>query len=191
MEVQIRFSHKKTSRASGGTWRCAAMRSWEKFGSLKYKKTVHTMQHKEARGLHKHDGQPLQGAFVCSHILREIPSKILPGYKKVLNTKCVFWFSVQHLSETFYFLWRIERDVNNAVYRAAFEVAAVLGRFKLHLNFLHRFYKNGQISNFMKNREEGAELLNGHRRTDCRTDMMKLTVTIGNFENAPKSIKKM
>jgi hypothetical protein len=31
--------------------------------------------------------------------------------RKLLNTKCVFWFSVQLLSETFLILRRTERDI--------------------------------------------------------------------------------
>ena len=31
--------------------------------------------------------------------------------KKLLNTKCVFWFSLQHLSKTFLILRRAERDI--------------------------------------------------------------------------------
>jgi len=36
------------------------------------------MQHKEARGPHKHYVQPLQGTFVCSTMLREIPKTVTP-----------------------------------------------------------------------------------------------------------------
>jgi hypothetical protein len=36
--------------------------------------------------------------------------------KKLLNTKCVFWFSIEHLSETFLILRRIERDMIKNVY---------------------------------------------------------------------------
>jgi len=59
------------------------------------------------------------------------------------------------------------------------------------LNFPNRFSKNAQISDFIKIRAVGAKLLNAHRRTDGqtdgRTDMMKLIVSLRNFENAPKN----
>ena len=42
--------------------------------------------------------------------------------------------------------------------------------------------KNNQISNFVKIRPVGAELF----RADGQTDITKLTVTFGNFVNAPK-----
>jgi hypothetical protein len=54
------------------------------------------------------------------------------------------------------------------------------------LNFLDRFSKNPQISNYIKIRSGGAELFH----TDRWTDMRKLTVTSCNFENAPKNRTK-
>jgi hypothetical protein len=48
--------------------------------------------------------------------------------KKVLNTKCVFWFSVQLLSETFLILRRTERDMIKIVYRSAWKVPVIVGR---------------------------------------------------------------
>jgi hypothetical protein len=44
------------------------------------------------------------------------------------------------------------------------------------------FYKNIQISNFMKIRPVGAQLF----QEDGQTDMMKLTVADRDFANAPK-----
>jgi len=53
----------------------------------------------------------------------------------------------------------------------------------MKLEVLNRFSKNAQISNFMKIRPVGAELL----CADGWTDMMKLTVDIRNFATAPKN----
>jgi hypothetical protein len=47
--------------------------------------------------------------------------------------------------------------------------------------------KNTQISNLMKIRPVGAELLH----TDGRTDMTKQIVAFRNFANAPKNSKEM
>ena len=46
--------------------------------------------------------------------------------KQLLNTKCVFWFSVQLLSATFLILRRIQRDVIRTVYRSACKVQLLL-----------------------------------------------------------------
>jgi len=48
--------------------------------------------------------------------------------KKLLNTKCVFWFSVQRLSETFLILRRTERDMIKNVYRSASKVPVIVVR---------------------------------------------------------------
>jgi hypothetical protein len=49
----------------------------------------------------------LQGSKIFSHII----SLMAQFSKKLLNTKCVFWFSLQILSKTFLILRRIEWDM--------------------------------------------------------------------------------
>jgi len=49
--------------------------------------------------------------------------------KKLLTTKCVFWFSLQLLSETFLILRRTERDMIQNVYRASCKVPVIVVRF--------------------------------------------------------------
>jgi hypothetical protein len=58
--------------------------------------------------------------------------------KKLLNTKCVFWFSLQLLSETFLISRRTERDIIKNVYRSSCEVPVILVRFEWKWNFLGR-----------------------------------------------------
>ena len=49
--------------------------------------------------------------------------------KKLLNAKCVFWFSLQLLSETFLIITRTERDITINVYRSSCEVPVIVVRF--------------------------------------------------------------
>ena len=63
--------------------------------------------------------------------------------KKLLNTKCVFWSSLQLLSETFLILWITGRDMIRNVYWSSCKVPVVL------VSFLYRFSKNTQ--KFYKN----------------------------------------
>jgi hypothetical protein len=61
--------------------------------------------------------------------------------KKLLDTKCVFWFSLQLLSETFFILGRNERDMVKSVYRSSCKVPVIFVRFWRNLNFLDIFSK--------------------------------------------------
>jgi Fe-S-cluster formation regulator IscX/YfhJ len=110
--------------------------------------------------------------------------------KKLLKTKCVFWFPLQLLSQTFLILRRNERDMIKYVYWSSCKVPVIIFRFWWNFNFLDSFSKSIQISNFTKTRQVGAELFHAYRRTDGRTDgrtdMTKLVVDFRNFANAPK-----
>ena len=59
--------------------------------------------------------------------------------------------------------------VNN-VYWSSCKVPVILARFQLKFNFLDRFSESTPMSNFMKIRPLGAELLHADGRTDGQTD---------------------
>jgi hypothetical protein len=70
--------------------------------------------------------------------------------KKTLNTKCVFWFSLQPLSQTFLVLRRTARDMIKSIHWSSCKLPIVFVRFSWKLNFLDRISKNSQVPNFMK-----------------------------------------
>ena len=49
--------------------------------------------------------------------------------RNVLNIKCMFWFPLQLLSETFLILRRIKRDIIIYVHRSSCQVTVILVRF--------------------------------------------------------------
>jgi hypothetical protein len=79
--------------------------------------------------------------------------------------------------KTFLNLIIIQQDIIKNVHSSARKVPSILVRFLLKLAFLDRFSKNSQISNLMKIRPMGAELL--------LPDTKKMVV-FRKFANAPK-----
>jgi hypothetical protein len=104
--------------------------------------------------------------------------------KKLLNIKCVFWFSLKHLSETFLILRRIEQDIIINVHRSSYT------RYSCHTLsetwiIFDRFSRNTRILNLMKILPVGAELFHA----DGQTDMTKLIVAFRKIAKKPKNCK--
>jgi len=70
------------------------------------------------------------------------------------------------------------------VYWSSCKVSFILVRFELNSNFLDRFSKNPQISNFTKIRPVEAEFFHADRRTEGHKDMTEL---IGAFHSFVKA----
>ena len=65
--------------------------------------------------------------------------------KRSLNTKCVFWFSVQLLSETFLVLRRTERDMIKNVYRSSCKVNSCYCQIVMKLEFSRQIFRKKKI----------------------------------------------
>jgi hypothetical protein len=87
--------------------------------------------------------------------------------KTLLNTKCVFWFSLLIFSEKFFILRRLKRDIIKNVYQSSCKISIILVPYYWNLDFLDRFSKtlNYQISWKSVRWQTSFPM-----RTDVRTD---------------------
>jgi len=106
----------------------------------------------------------LQYFYTLSHKWRGFRKK----EKKLLNIKCMFWFSLNLWSETFSSLWAERWTIIN-VHWSSCKMPFILVIFYSKLNFLDRFSKNTQISNIMWMRSAGAELFRADEQRDGQT----------------------
>jgi hypothetical protein len=111
--------------------------------------------------------------------------------KKLLNIKCVFWFSIQVLFETFLFLKRIQRDIvikwknrfgrgrGPVVWQITDEWIVINVKTSSYALFFSDFNetwifctdcKKTRISHLIKIRPERAKLFLTDGRTDRQTD---------------------
>ena len=148
-----------------------------------------------------------QHAMRIRHIviygLSPVPNFSTLSYKQydfqrtLLNTKCVFWFSLQILSETSVILRRNERDMTTNVYRSAryvhfvclfvcFLVFCLFVCFNDNWIFSTEFRKIIKTK-FHENPSKGSRVVPCGGR-DGRTDMTKLTVAFRNFAEASKNV---
>jgi hypothetical protein len=103
--------------------------------------------------------------------------------KKLLNTKCVFWFSLQLLHKIFLILRRIYRDI----------VINVKNLHVKYLLFLSVFNETWILATDFRKKLKYQVLSkfvpwepSCSTRTERQTDMTKTTVSFRNFAKAPK-----
>ena len=89
----------------------------------------------------------IQHAKHMHRIILSSAACLAPWY--FYQTKNVFWFSLQLVPEIFLTLRRIQWDIIINVNTSACKVPVIPVRFEWNLNFLNRFLKNIQISNFI------------------------------------------
>ena len=105
--------------------------------------------------------------------------------EKLLNTKYMFWFSLQLLSENFFILRRNEWDMIKNVYLYSCKVPFILVGFLWNWDFLGRFFEKYLNVKFHENSSRGNRVVTRDRQTNGRTGITKLTVAFCNSANAP------
>ena len=85
--------------------------------------------------------------------------------KKLLKTKCVFWFTLHLLPGTFLIPRKIERNMTKIYIGLHVKYPLFLSDFNATWIFSTGFSKNTQISNFMKIRLVGNESFDADRQT--------------------------
>jgi hypothetical protein len=126
------------------------------------------------------------GLFGSTTFFHIISNGTISEKKKLLNTKCVFWFSLKISSETVFILRTTERDMIINVYWSCLKLPVILVRFYWNLTFVDIFFEKYSNIKFRENPSSGS-LLAPRRHTDGRTDMTKLVVTFRSFANAPNN----
>ena len=119
----------------------------------------------------------LQYSSTLPHKRRDFRKKLL------LNIKCVFWFYLQLLSETFLILKKWKRYDQNVCWSSR-KYPLFLPDFNETRIFFDRFSKNTYIQNSCKSVQWEPSW---STRTDRRIDMTKLMVAFSNFAKAPKN----
>ena len=109
----------------------------------------------------------------CCHLWPDPLYHIFPHYlinstifgEKLLNTKCVFWFSVQLLSETFLILRGNERDMIKNVYRSSCKVPVTLVGFVMKFELSRLIFEKYSKAKFNENPSSGSQSFHadGHR----------------------------
>jgi hypothetical protein len=88
-----------------------------------------------------------------------------------LNIKCVFWFSLQLLPETFLILRRTEQDIITNVRRSSCKVPRYSSQILIKLEFSWKIFQKSSNIKFRQNPSCGSRVVpHGQRQTDRQTD---------------------
>ena len=90
--------------------------------------------------------------------------------KKLLNIKCVFWFSLPLLSKIFRSLRRIQRDIVINVKTSTYKVFVIFVGHKWYFNFVDSFLEKAQTWVVIKIVPFGTEFLHAFRWMDGRDE---------------------
>ena len=107
--------------------------------------------------------------------------------KKCYWTQNVFWFSLQCLSEIFFILRSIERDMIENVYCCSCKVPLILVRFSWNLGFSQQIFGKYLNIKFYAYQFRGSRVMLTDGRTERLTDTTKIMVAFRNFANATKN----
>ena len=125
---------------------------------------------------------------VACPALQYFPHYLINGTifeKQLLNTKCVFWFSLQILSEIFFILRRTERDIITNVYWSSLTYPLFLSHFNETWIFSTDFRKILNIK-FHERPFSGSRVV-PCGRTERQTDRTKVILALRKFcERAQK-----
>jgi len=116
--------------------------------------------------------EPVRLCYIFPHYLK---NGTIFWKKKLLNTKCVFWFPLQLSSETFLII-RTERGINKNVWWSSCKVRVILVRFEWHLIIFDSFLKTSNIKVYEKP-SSGSQVVSCGQ-TVGRTDMTKIIITL-------------
>ena len=119
-----------------------------------------------------------------SAVFSTFPQKDTNFEKKLLNMKCVFWFSLQQCSEKFRILRRILRCMIKNVYWYSWEVPLFFSDFNESWIFSTGFKK---VFKYKISWNSVQWELIWSMYTDKLTDMTKITVSFRNIAKAPKN----
>jgi hypothetical protein len=121
------------------------------------------------------------------HIFNHLIHSTIFG-KKLLNIKCVFWFSLQLLSEIFLIPRRILWHTTTNLHWSSRNLSIILVKFYWNLNFLGTFTKIIKYKISWKSVQWQPSTLSS-MQTDRQTDRhtIKITVTFPNYANMQKN----